>query len=121
MFLIPSFLLIIQIFSAISIVLLILFQQGKGSEMDSFSSSSASSFFGSTGSANFMSRMTKWCAVIFFSCTISISYMNQRDLKKKYMQNSVMESISQNSLDHNLVDDKNISHSIPNLSTNTIQ
>ncbi len=62
--------LVIQIISAVAIVVLVLMQQGKGADMGSGfggGQGSASGLFGAAGSANFLSRSTKWAAVVFSS------------------------------------------------------
>ena len=62
-----SVLMTIQVLSAISIVVLVLLQQGKGADMGAaFGSGSAGSVFGAAGSANFLSRTTAVAATIFF-------------------------------------------------------
>ena len=69
-------LLVIQIIASFSIIVLVLLQQGKGADMGSaFGSGSAGSLFGATGAANFLSRMTKWAAVVFFLATIGLAYL----------------------------------------------
>ena len=68
--LILKVLLAVQVLSALAIIILVLLQQGKGADMGSaFGSGSAGSLFGATGAANFLSRMTKWSAVVFFATT----------------------------------------------------
>ena len=74
-----SFLLAIQVVSSLSIIVLVLLQQGKGADMGAaFGSGSAGSVFGATGAANFLSRMTKWAAVIFFASTIGLAWVSHR-------------------------------------------
>ena len=74
-----NLLLVVQILSSLSIISLVLLQQGKGADMGSaFGSGSAGSLFGATGAANFMSRATKWAAVIFFISTIGLAYVANR-------------------------------------------
>jgi len=71
-----TILLVVQIITSFSIIVLVLLQQGKGADMGSaFGSGSAGSLFGATGAANFLSRMTKWAAVVFFLATIGLAYM----------------------------------------------
>ena len=76
MSLLLTILLVVQVISALSIIVLVLLQQGKGADMgSSFGSGSAGSLFGATGAANFLSRTTKWCAVVFFAATAGLAYM----------------------------------------------
>ena len=71
-----TILLVIQIITSFTIIVLVLLQQGKGADMGSaFGSGSAGSLFGATGAANFLSRATKWAAVIFFLTTMALAYV----------------------------------------------
>ena len=73
----PSVLLTIQVITSLSIIVLVLLQQGKGADMgSSFGSGSAGSLFGATGAANFLSRTTKWVAVLFFASTLGLAYVS---------------------------------------------
>ncbi len=72
-----SVLLAIQVISSLSIIVLVLLQQGQGADMgSSFGSGSAGSLFGASGAANFLSRTTKWAAIIFFASTIGLAYVS---------------------------------------------
>ena len=74
-----TLLLVVQILASLAIISLVLLQQGKGADMgSSFGSGSAGSLFGATGAANFMSRATKWAAVVFFISTIGLAYVGNR-------------------------------------------
>ncbi|HEY4082429.1 MAG TPA: preprotein translocase subunit SecG [Burkholderiaceae bacterium] len=67
--------LVLQLLSALAMIGLVLVQHGKGADMGaSFGSGASGSLFGATGSANFLSRSTAVCAVIFFSCTLALAY-----------------------------------------------
>ena len=73
---INTVLMIIQVLSALSIIVLVLLQQGKGADMGSaFGTGSAGSLFGASGAANFLSRSTKWAAVVFFASTAGLAYV----------------------------------------------
>jgi preprotein translocase subunit SecG len=72
-----TLLLTVQFLTALAIIVLVLLQQGKGADMgSSFGSGSAGSLFGASGAANFLSRTTKWCAVVFFATTIGLAYLS---------------------------------------------
>lgn len=72
-----TLLLAVQFLAALAIIVLVLLQQGKGADMgSSFGSGSAGSLFGASGAANFLSRTTKWCAVVFFATTIALAYIS---------------------------------------------
>lgn len=71
-----SVLLAVQVLTSISIIVLVLLQQGKGADMGSaFGGGSAGSLFGASGAANFLSRMTKWAAIVFFASTIGLAWV----------------------------------------------
>ena len=77
-----TLLLVVQIIASLTIISLVLLQQGKGADMGSaFGSGSAGSLFGATGAANFLSRATKWAAVVFFISTIGLAYVSNRGVK----------------------------------------
>ncbi len=68
---------LVQVISSLSIIVLVLLQQGKGADMgSSFGSGSAGSLFGASGAANFLSRSTKWAAVVFFASTAGLAYLS---------------------------------------------
>ena len=70
-----SLLLTIHILVAIAIIGLVLMQHGKGADMGAaFGSGASGSLFGSSGSANFLSRMTGALAAIFFVTSLSLAY-----------------------------------------------
>ena len=89
-----TLLLVVQILSSLAIISLVLLQQGKGADMGSaFGSGSAGSLFGATGAANFMSRATKWAAVVFFITTIGLAYVTNRGTKGQ--DTGIMQNFSQ--------------------------
>ena len=62
--------------TAVVLVGLVLVQHGKGADMGaSFGSGSAGSLFGSSGSANFLSRSTAVAATLFFITSMSLTYL----------------------------------------------
>jgi preprotein translocase subunit SecG len=71
-----TFILLFHVLAAGAIVVLVLLQQGKGADMGAaFGSGSAGSLFGSSGSANFMSRMTAIMATLFFITSLVLTYV----------------------------------------------
>jgi preprotein translocase subunit SecG len=70
-----SLLIVVQVICAISIIVLILLQHGKGADMGAaFGGGASGSLFGASGSANFLSRSTAVLAAIFFLATIGLAY-----------------------------------------------
>ena len=71
-----TFILLFHVLAAGAIVVFVLLQQGKGADMGAaFGSGSAGSLFGSSGSANFMSRMTAIMATLFFITSLVLTYL----------------------------------------------
>ncbi|WP_088138788.1 preprotein translocase subunit SecG [Achromobacter xylosoxidans] len=86
-------LLAVQVISALAIIVLVLLQQGKGADMGSaFGSGSAGSLFGATGAANFLSRATKWAAVVFFASTAGLAYVSHKGNSGPAVDSGVMQS-----------------------------
>lgn len=67
----------VHVTTAVVLIGLVLMQHGKGADMGaSFGSGSAGSVFGSSGSANFLSRSTAVAATIFFITSMTLTYMS---------------------------------------------
>ena len=88
-----NLLMIVQVLSALGVIVLVLMQHGKGADMGAaFGSGSSGSLFGATGSANFLSRTTGGLATVFFVCTLALALLaNQRP----EAPSSVMQGASQ--------------------------
>jgi len=72
-------LMAVQVISSLSVIVLVLLQQGKGADMGSaFGSGSAGSLFGAAGAANFLSRTTKWAAIVFFASTAALAWQSHQ-------------------------------------------
>jgi preprotein translocase subunit SecG len=85
-------LLILHVIAAVSIILLVLLQHGKGADMGAaFGSGSAGSVFGSSGSANFLSRSTSIAAAAFFITSIALTYVGAQ--KPGGLSQGVMKSL----------------------------
>ena len=68
---------VVHVLSAISVIVLVLLQHGKGADMGAaFGSGSSGSLFGASGSANFMSRMTGGLAALFFITSLGLTYLS---------------------------------------------
>ena len=69
--------LILHVLAALCVIGLVLLQHGKGADMGAaFGSGSAGSLFGSSGSANFLSRMTGVLAAVFFLTSLGLTYVS---------------------------------------------
>ena len=71
-----TFVWVVHVLTAMALVGLVLVQHGKGADMGvSFGSGSAGSLFGSSGSANFLSRSTAVAATLFFMTSMTLTYL----------------------------------------------
>jgi len=74
-----TLLIVLQIISALAVILLVLLQQGKGADMGAaFGSGASGSLFGASGSANFLSHATAIFAAVFFICTLGITWIGNK-------------------------------------------
>ncbi len=74
---------VVHVLTAVVLIGLVLIQHGKGADMGAaFGSGSAGSLFGSSGSANFLSRSTAIAATIFFITSLSLTYLYSRPAKE---------------------------------------
>lgn len=85
-------LLVIFLLVSIGLVALIMLQQGKGADMGaSFGAGASATLFGSSGSGNFMTRMTAILATLFF--IISLVLGNLSSLQKKVAPGITLTSL----------------------------
>jgi len=69
--------LIFHVLVAVGVCGLVLLQHGKGADMGAaFGSGSAGSLFGSSGSANFLSRSTAILATVFFLTSMGLTWFS---------------------------------------------
>lgn len=72
-----TLILILNIFAALSVIVLVLLQQGKGADAGAaFGSGSAQGVFGAAGNANFLSRSTAIAATVFFASCLALGYIS---------------------------------------------
>ena len=73
-----SILTVVLLMTTVSIVVLVLLQQGKGADMGAAfgGGGSSQSLFGSRGSATFLSRTTAILSLIFFTTALGLAYLH---------------------------------------------
>lgn len=70
-------LLVVEVLSALGLIGLVLLQQGKGADVGaSFGAGASQTIFGSSGSGNFMTRMTAIFATVFFATSLGLAYVS---------------------------------------------
>ena len=65
---------VVHVLVSLGLIGLILIQQGKGAEAGaSFGGGASQTVFGSQGSGNFLTKTTKYLAIIFFATSVSLA------------------------------------------------
>ena len=73
---------IVHVIAALGVIGLVLMQHGKGADMGAaFGSGASGSLFGSSGSANFLSRTTAVLAAVFFITSMGLTYFSSHKSK----------------------------------------
>ncbi len=91
---------IINIFSSLAIIALVLMQHGRGADAGAGfgGSGSAQGVFGSAGNANFLSRMTALSAIVFFASCLALGYIhtntNRQGLDFSTVQQTTSEPVN---------------------------
>lgn len=66
---------VVYVMVAIAMVALILLQRGAGAAAGSgFGAGASATVFGSTGAGNFLSKATKWLAIVFFAISMYMAW-----------------------------------------------
>ena len=98
-----------------SVIVLILLQQGKGADMGAaFGSGASGSLFGASGSANFLSRTTGILATVFFISTLGLTYLSVNKSESKGVMDNIIPG--QSSVSEKISGKSSISERIPDQS-----
>jgi preprotein translocase subunit SecG len=74
---------VVQILVSVSLIALVLLQQGKGADAGAaFGSGTSGTIFGSRGSASFLSRATAVLAAAFFFNSIALAYISGQSVER---------------------------------------
>jgi preprotein translocase subunit SecG len=88
-----TLILIFHVLAALCVIGLVLLQHGKGADMGAaFGSGSAGSLFGSSGSANFLSRTTGVLAAVFFLTSLGLTYVSSHKGRPEGVMSTHQES-----------------------------
>ena len=93
-----NLLLVVHLIVAVTIVGLVLLQQGKGADAGAAfgGGGSSSSLFGATGAANFLSRTTSIMVTTFFITSLSLAYFYTKQAgPRSVIEGSVMEQVQE--------------------------
>ena len=81
-------LLVVHVLVSLALIGIILIQHGKGADAGaSFGGGASQTLFGASGSANFLTRTTKWLAVVFFATSLGLAWLAREDARA---QNSAL-------------------------------
>jgi len=74
---------------ALLIVVFILMQQGKGSDIGaSFGSGASQTIFGSQGSTSFLAKLIGFLVAVFFICSLALNYYKAQAVKQQQLANT---------------------------------
>jgi preprotein translocase subunit SecG len=68
----------IHIVVCLTLVTVVLLQQGKGADVGAVFGGSSQTIFGSSGAGNLLTKVTWGCAIIFFTTSIILAYTSTR-------------------------------------------
>jgi preprotein translocase subunit SecG len=68
----------IHIIVCVTLVIVVLLQQGKGADVGAVFGGSSSTVFGASGAGNMLTKITWACAAIFFTTAIFLAYSSTR-------------------------------------------
>jgi preprotein translocase subunit SecG len=91
-----TILIIVNVFAALSIIVLSLMQTSKGDMGSAFGGGGSQGMFGARGSANFLSRSTSLMCAVFFISSLSLAYIyaKRADLNS-VVETSVIEEVNE--------------------------
>ena len=85
---------VVHVVAALGVIGLVLMQHGKGADMGAaFGSGASGSLFGSSGSANFLSRATAVLASVFFITSMGLTYISSHKSKPVGLMESHKEAV----------------------------
>jgi preprotein translocase subunit SecG len=111
-----TILIVITVFSSLSIIVLALMQTSKGDMGSAFGGGGSQSMFGSRGSANFLSRTTSVMVVVFFLSCLSLAYIYaQRNESTSVVSQSVLGAQPTNPSEVPVLEDEPINDAVSEL------
>jgi preprotein translocase subunit SecG len=87
-----TFLFTLHILTCVSLIIVVLIQRGKGSDMGAMLGGGGSNtVFGARGAGNFLTKLTTGAAVIFMITSLSLSYLATQDSKDSIFDGAAIE------------------------------
>ena len=89
-------LIVIHVAVCIALIMIVLFQSGKGADMGAaFGGGASNTLFGTTGASTFLSKMTTVAAIIFMLTSLGLAYMSGHRTGKVSVMEDVKAPITQ--------------------------
>jgi len=89
-------LIIIHVIVCVALILIVLLQTGKGSDMGAaFGGGSSQTLFGSTGASTFLTKATTAAAIVFMLTSLTIAYLSSNKTGKSIMENQPISTQQQ--------------------------
>jgi len=83
-------LIVIHIIVCIALIMIVLLQTGKGTDMGAaFGGGSSQTLFGSSGASTFLSKATTLAAVVFMLTSLILAYMSGHSTKESVMTDAL--------------------------------
>lgn len=87
-----SVLLVIHVLLSLSLIGLVLIQQGKGADAGAaFGGGASSAVFGASGAGSFLTKLTTGLAIAFFATSLGLAYISAADVS----DSSVVDKLQQ--------------------------
>ena len=100
-------LIIAYVLIALTLIGLVLIQQGKGADMGaSFGAGSSATVFGAGGSGNFLAKMTTWLAIGFFVISLVLGNLTANRTKAVEEWNDLSQPVSEQTIATDAIPDE---------------
>lgn len=110
---------VLYVLVAIAMIALILMQRGAGAQAGSgFGAGASATVFGSRGASNFLSKSTKWLAIVFFAVALFMAWNATHSAKPKAVSEQDLGVMSQTAVPK--ADQKGPAQPAPKASPQTI-
>jgi preprotein translocase subunit SecG len=73
-----ALIVVIHIIVCLTLVTVVLLQQGKGADVGAVFGGSSSTVFGASGAGNLLTKITWGCAIVFFTTSLLLAYASTR-------------------------------------------
>ena len=100
-------LIIAYVLIALTLIGLVLIQQGKGADMGaSFGAGSSATVFGAGGSGNFLTKMTTWLAIGFFVISLVLGNLTANRTKSVEEWNDLSKPVGEQTIATDAIPDE---------------